>query len=360
ALRDNVETIRRLAGPQMILAVVKADAYGHGAKVCARAMQPHIDYFAVASVDEGIELRLAGIERPILVFGPPEDRTAPAYVSHQLTATVSDPSHFSILMDGTRYHLNIDTGMRRLGIPPDRLSETRTQALMNTRLTCAGIFSHLATAEDPDSSMVKDQLERFRTALTHFPEVPLRHLCNSGGLFTHRIMEFDMVRIGLPLWGFMPGVSDPIRRVVHPESRAAASSLKPVMRWSSRVVQTRRLQNGDTVSYGAAWSAPDDGWLSTIPVGYADGYRRRPTRPLSVGCVWEGEARRFPVVGTVTMDYIMIDTGSVRLPNGTAVDLLGGTGPDAWELADVYDAIPFDIFTGISSRVPRDYEREGN
>ena len=372
-LADNVAAIRSLASGQKLMAVVKADAYGHGAAVCARFLNPLVDLFSVATVDEGIELRLSGVDRPILVLGPPTGRTAPAFVSHNLTATVSSLAHFSLLMDGTRYQINLDTGMHRLGIGMDQLEEARTAAVLNSRLVCSGVYSHLATSDIADSPMVPEQVERFEQALRFFPEVPVRHLANGAALFQHMVPAYGMVRVGLPLWGHLPagpGAESEAFGLL-PHARSAHAALRPVLRWSSEVAQVRRLQAGDPVSYGARWRAPKSGWLCTVPVGYADGYPRlspgspafaHPEKSLWLGAPGDGEGgkpKRLPVAGVVTMDYVMAFAGEAKPAVGTPVDLLGGSGPDAWELARIHGTIPYEIFTGIQKRVQREYERDG-
>jgi len=259
-------------------------------------------------------------------------------------------------MDGTRYHLNIDTGMRRLGIQLDQLEEVRTLALLNQRLIASGIYSHLATADDYTSTFVKTQEARFNEALNLFPEIPLRHLLNSSGLFYHEVDRFDMVRVGLSQWGYVPG--NPGQRVL-PQMEEAFGKIQKVLTWSSYLVQTRKIEKGEGVSYGSRWKAPEEGFISTIPVGYADGLFRQATGSIAVTVHSEsGEKLRIPIVGSITMDYIMIYTGKVKLPPGTRVDLLSGIGPDAWEWANAAQTIPFEVLTRISSRVVREYSRD--
>ncbi len=359
-LRQNVEIIRGSLGGKKLLAVVKADAYGHGAATCARYLNPYVDWFAVATIDEGIELRLSGVEKPILIFGVPDEYSAPAYVSHNLTATISHPSHFSILMDGTRYHLNVDTGMHRLGIQPDQYEEVRTLAVMNQRLIASGIYSHYSMADVIGSDFVHYQTGRFKEALSRFPEIPNRHLLNSAGLFYHKLDAFDMVRAGLVLWGYLPaepaiGASNPIT----PGMRPVYDQIRKVLTWSSRIVQTRKILTGEGVSYGARWLAPADGYISTIPVGYADGLFRSASNMISIAVYHsETERRLYPVVGSITMDYIMIYTGQEKLRSGLKVEILSERGPDAWDWARAADTIPFEILTRISPRVVREHSRD--
>lgn len=334
---------------------MKADAYGHGAAITARYLDPYVDWFAVATMDEGVELRLSGVTKPILVLGVPSEQTAPAYISHNLTATISHPSHFSLLMDGTRYHLNVDTGMHRLGVQPDQYEEVRSLAILNQRLIASGIYSHLSTADDAKSEFVKTQESSFKEVLSFFPEIPLRHLLNSSGLFYHQLERFDMVRMGLVQWGYLPG--DPKQNVI-PEMQNAWNAIRKVLTWSSRIVETRKISRGEGVSYGARWKAPEDGFISTIPVGYADGLFRLASGKISVMLHHSNGPIRFPIVGSITMDYIMIFTGDMKISSGTKVDLLTDNGPDAWDWAQAADTIPFEVLTRLSNRVVREYSRD--
>ena len=338
---NNIDAIKERSGGKKILAVVKCDGYSHGAVKVSEHVEKIIDWFAVATVDEGIELRQAGIRKPILVFGVPELRNAAAYQTHDLTATISHSSHFSILMDGTSYHLNFDTGMGRLGFKPEQAEEVRKLAIANQRLTCSGIYSHYATADDPGSDFVETQHRRFKELLVHFPEIRLLHMSNTGAVANYpHLNHFDMIRSGLGILGYNSG-----------ETRH--DWLRPVCSWKTKIVQTRPVKKGEVVSYSPTWSAPNDGYISTLPVGYGDGIPRVLSNKLRVFI--NGEI--FPQVGNVTMDYIMIFTGRVCLPVESEVILLGREAWTANDWAENADTIVHEILTNIHPKVEKRYIR---
>ncbi|MFH5883695.1 alanine racemase [Halalkalibaculum sp. DA3122] len=337
-LKDNTEVLARYLSPGVKqMAVVKADAYGHGAVPVARAIEDQVAWFAVNDVDEGIALREGGIDAPILVFGVPTDETAPAYPAYRLTATVSDLVHFGILRGGTQYHLNFDTGMGRLGLAEDEIPQTEKLVEERKSITCTGIYSHFATAEAPGSAMAETQLERFRTICRRFSGGWIAHMANTGGTVFYPSSHFDMVRNGIGLYGYAPGDA-PVRE------------LQPCLRWVSHLAQVRRIRKGETVSYGARWKAPEDGYIGTVPVGYEEGIPRLLTGNLDVAIA----ETRYPVVGTVTMNFIMVYLGPSKIyETGTPVELLGPHAQTADEWARRSQTIAYEILTGISERVPR-------
>lgn len=338
-LSANLKSLEERVKGKKIMAVVKANAYSHGARRVASHVQDQVSAFATATVDEAIELRMGGITRPILVFGVPTYENAAAYQTHGLTATISHPVHFSILMDGTSYHLNFDTGMGRLGFRPAQAEEVRELAVVNQRLICSGIYSHYASADDPGSASVYQQQQRFKDILSSFPEIPLVHMSNTGAICNYDdIDHFDMVRTGSGMLGYNPG-------------KARHIWLKPVLTWSSKLVQVRQISKGDTVSYSSTWSAPEDGYLATVPVGYADGIPRSLSNKLMVFI----EGKLYPQVGNVTMDYIMIFLGQDRIAAGTEVTMLGGDAPDAQEWAELGRSNAHEILSNLKERVVRVY-----
>jgi len=338
AITKNLQELRRRMSAKKILSVVKCNAYGHGAVRVARQAEPDVDWFGVAFVDEAVQLRLGGIKKPILVFEVPSARTAAAYQTHGLTATISDLTHFSVLMDGTKYHLNFDTGMNRLGFSPDQAADVRKMAVANQRLICSGIYSHYSMADDPGSEEVEQQLDEFRNILEHFGEVPLVHICNTGGAVHYHLEEFDMIRTGLVQLGYAAGE-------VQPEW------LEPVLTWKSKVVQVKKIQKGERVSYGGTWTASDDCYIGTIPVGYGDGVPRSLSNRLQVSV--NGDL--YPVVGNVTMDYIMINLGDTKLPADSEVTILGGDAWTASTWAEEAGTNVHEILTGLSDRMARSY-----
>lgn len=337
-ITKNLKELRKRTGAEKILSVVKCNAYGHGAVRVARQAEPDVDWFGVAFVDEAIELRMGGIKKPILVFEVPSAKTAAAYQTHGLTATISDMTHFSILMDGTKYHLNFDTGMNRLGFSPSQAPEVRKMAVANQRLICSGIYSHYSMADDPGADEVVRQLNTFKKVLQHFEEIPLVHICNTGGAVHYDLEPFDMIRTGLTQFGYAAG-------------RVQPDWLDPVLTWKSKVVQVRKISKNESVSYGGTWTADKEGYIGTIPVGYGDGIPRSLSNKLKVFI--NGEM--YPVVGNVTMDYIMVNLEDTKLPVESEVTIMGGDAWNASRWAEKAGSNVHEILTGLSDRMARSY-----
>lgn len=338
AMTDNLHEMKSRMSAGKILSVVKCNAYGHGAVRIAKQIEPEVDWFGVAFVDEAIELRMGGIKKPILVFGVPSARTAAAYQTHGLTATISDLTHFSVLMDGTKYHLNFNTGMNRLGFSPDQAEEVRKMAVANQRLICSGIYSHYSMADDPGSDEVKEQLNTFKEILEMFKEVRLVHICNTGGAVHYDLEEFDMIRTGLVHLGYAAGDIQP-------------EWLTPVMTWKSKVVQIKKIKKGERVSYGGTWTATEDCFIGTVPVGYGDGVPRSLSNKLEVSV----DGKQYRVVGNVTMDYIMINLGQKKLAVDSEVTIMGGDAWNAARWAKEAGTNVHEILTGLSDRMARSY-----
>jgi len=341
-IQTNLKAIKERVTGKKILAVVKCDAYRHGAIKVSKAIENEVDWLAVAHIDEGIELRMAGIKIPILVLGVPDYETAAAYQTHNLTATVSHETHFSILMDGTTYHLNFDTGMGRLGFRPAQAVLVRNLAIANQRLICSGIYSHYATADDPGSDFVIDQNDRFLTILSHFPEIPLVHMSNTGAVANYAdLNHFDMVRIGLGMLGYNAG-------------EIQYRWLEPALIWKTNIVQVRPVEKGDTVSYSSTWTASKNGYLATLPVGYGDGIPRSISNKLNVLI----NKKLYGQVGNVTMDMTMINLNDDKIAVETEVILLGG---DAWNASDWAKQAGtniHEILTRLGDRITYRYQQE--
>ncbi len=338
-LLKNLKAIKNRVPAKKVLAVVKCDAYSHGAVKVSRTIEKEVDWLAVAHIDEGIELRMAGIKIPILVFGVPTYETAAAYQTHNLTATVSHDSHFSILMDGTSYHINFDTGMGRLGFRPVNAASVREMAIANQRLICSGIYSHYATADDPGSDFVILQNERFQKVLSHFPEVPLVHMSNTGAIANYpEINHFNMVRTGLGVLGYNSG-------------NTQYEWLNPILTWKTKIVQVRPIEKGDTVSYSSTWIAPKNGYLATLPVGYGDGIPRSLSNKLNVLI----NNKLYQQVGNVTMDMVMIYLEDDKLAVDSEVTLLGEGAWDASDWAKHAGTNVHEILTNLTNRITFQY-----
>lgn len=342
AMDRNLEQMKRKAGTNQVLAVVKANAYGHGAVEVAEWLENKVAGFAVATVDEGIQLRHGGIENPILVFGPPDRRNREAYSGYRLMATISHLDHFEQLPPGTVYHVNIDTGMRRLGICPEEVAtlKERIARFKDKELKCAGIYSHYATADEPESARVFEQHEQFTSVRSELTlDVPY-HMSNTAAVMHYdSINHFDMIRVGIGLTGFTPGLTQ-------------HKALEPVMCWKTTVAQVRPVRQGEPVSYGGTWKAPRGGYLLTLPVGYADGLPRSLSNELCVTV----NGTFFPSVGNITMDYAMLYSESEGVKAGDEVHLMGGTGWRANRIAKQAGSITHEILCRLGPRIRRTYQ----
>ncbi len=353
AIRHNVEVMRgRLAPGVKFLAVVKANAYGHGAAPVARAaLEAGADMLAVAIPEEGLELRRAGIDAPILVLGGIEEEAALAVAAGDLTQVVFDEARIRALSEAgeklcrqVKVHLKLDTGMNRIGVRTAREAQALTRlidSLPGVALT--GCFTHMATADGDERARTDAQLARFREltqaiAQVH-PEPITRHAANTASIFRYPEAQFDMVRGGIALYGCPPV----------PE----AANLRPAMRWTARAVYVKTIAPGDQVSYGGLFEAKRDTVVMTVPVGYADGYRRGLS---GKGCVLV-RGRRAPILGRVCMDQIMVDVTDIPGAQvGDEVVLLGRQGDEeisAEEMAGWLDTISYEVLCSPSARVPR-------
>ncbi len=339
-LKKNVEGLSTCLDKETkIMAVLKADAYGHGAVHVANALDSLVAGYAVNNIQEGIELRESGVEKPVLVFEPPQRLFVAKYFEHNLTATVSSAEHFELLPEDTLYHLNFDTGMGRLGFHPEEASRIAELVQENKSLNCTGIYSHFATSENPRSEKVAEQHQMFKKIRNHFPDGLTTHICNTGGTAFYETDQFDMVRLGIGLYGYPPG-------------EIKIKEVTPALEWTTELVQVRQIKADSTVSYGATWKAPSVGFLGTIPVGYEDGLKRNLTGKMSVQI---GD-REYPLVGTITMNYSMVFLQDDHFDPGTKVKLLY-RGNDAAGWAKKLNTIPYEILTSISPKVPRKYFR---
>lgn len=337
-MKSNLEFLKRRSEVPDVLAVVKADAYGHGAVAVARSLEGSVTGFAVASVDEGIQLREAGIRKPVLVFGVPTKQGSEAIAAYRLTATVSRPGHLRLLPPGCDYHVNFDTGMRRLGLFERETGELLEAISHHSGLECTGIYSHYAAADEPGSEFVHLQHERFRQIRSMLSlDLPF-HMSNTGAVSHYRIDHFDIIRVGIGLAGYTPG-------------KTQVPELRPALEWTTELAQIRRISKGDAVSYGGNWRAPSDGYLGTLPVGYADGVPRALGKRLEVGI---GD-KSYPVVGNITMDYCMVFLGDRKAGEGETVHLMGSRGLRANEWADRSGSITHEILCRLTPRVRRRY-----
>jgi alanine racemase len=363
AIERNVGRLRaELVGGTGLCAVVKADAYGHGAGPVARAaLAGGSRQLAVATAEEAAELRSAGIEAPVLVMGAiSAEELGVALRAHAEVVAWSEQFVADLLRavstDATsppiRVHVKLDTGMGRLG------TRDRTEALAITErvadgapaLELAGAMTHLATA-DQDSAFVEAQLQRFEPFAgelrRRWPKI-LVHAANSAATLTLPASHLDLVRCGIAIYGCDPMNSDP-----------AAYELEPALELTSYVAAVKRAYPGDTVGYGRRFTAESETWIATLPIGYADGIRRAFTNNCEVLI----GGRRYPLVGTVSMDNITLDLSSettVRIGDrATIIGCEGSERQTAEDLARRIGTINYEVVCGISRRVPRVYHRDG-
>jgi alanine racemase len=358
ALRHNAHVLQERAGEADLMAVVKADAYGHGAVPVARTLREEgIGYFAVARPAEGVELREAGLDIPILVLGAPLPSQLSAYAAHDLDVTVSSTEVAEAVVAEAsstrpfRVHVKIDTGMGRIGLPPEDAPEVVRRLNDASGIQLAGLWTHFATADEPGSSLAQLQMDRFEDTLAAIDTTAERiHAANTGALFTlgARLdaLRTPLVRTGIALYG-LAATLDLARR----------ADLRPVMKLTATVTHVKTLPEGASVSYGATWTASAPTRVATLGVGYGDGYPRLGSGRASVGI--GGEIR--PVAGTICMDMCMVDLGppesdlAQRVRVGDEAVLFGPGGPSTYDVARWAETIPYEICCGISPRVPRRY-----
>jgi alanine racemase len=358
ALAHNLSRIKQYLSPGCeVMAIVKANAYGHGAVETAHALAKQgIRQFAVASIEEGIELRLAGLSASIVVLGALFEEQLPDLVAHRLTPVVSDSRLLPALSKavGSRsapypIHLKVETGMGRLGLSPEELLALLDSPLLHSPLHVEGLMTHLADADGADSAFTERQLATFQAMLEQIRQrgipLPLVHAANSAAIVRFPTAHFSLVRPGIMLYGYhtLPNtIPDP--------------NLRPVLSLRTTIAQVRTIPSGATVSYNRTFVAKRPSRIAVLPIGYADGYSRRVSHRGSVLI----QGRRVPIVGLVCMDMIMVDvTGIASVQVGETVTLIGQQGEESiWadEVAGWIDTIPYEVLCGIGSRVPRLYE----
>ena len=352
-LKQNLEAIRAKVAPAKVMAVLKANAYGHGVDGVAPYIAPYTDYIGVAIVEEGIHLREMGIEKPILVMGGTLSEQIPAFIQHDLTLAASSMQLLEAAEQAARaaqvklkVHLKIDTGMERLGVHEYEAEPFISRSLSCSHLNIEGIFTHFANSDSADLTHARLQLERFQAVLHIYEELgaphpPLRHTANSGAILQLPESYFDMVRPGVMFYGVYPGRG--VRKTVE---------VKPALTWHSRVVYSKITKPGRPVSYGSLWQSEVPARIVTIPCGYADGYFRRMTDHAQV--IVNG--KKYPQVGRVCMDQFMVNLGGDEAGVGDEVILLGA-GITAEDFADWTGTNEYEVMTNISARVPRVFVR---
>jgi alanine racemase len=361
AVADNVRALRALCGPKtLFMAVVKADGYSHGAVQVARAaLQAHADRLGVATIDEGAELRAAGIEASIHLLSEPPALGAQAVVEHRLIPAlysrdfaVALSRAATLAQHPVRFHLKVDSGMNRIGVKAEEAPDFVESLRGLPGLEMEGMFTHFATADVPGDWEFERQLERFEEAVSEMRargmDPGIVHAANSPATILHPETHFDMVRCGIAIYGLHPS----------PET-AAKVELRPAMSVKAKVSRVRRLAMGEGVSYGFTWHAPSPTTVATLPVGYADGYRRGLSNKSRV--LIGGVACR--QVGRVCMDQFMVEVPRrAEVRAGDEAVLVGAQGSERVTLdehADACDTINYEIACGFGMRLERRYVNGG-
>jgi alanine racemase len=353
AIAANVGGVRRRVGPSPhVMAVVKADGYGHGAVQVARAaLASSADWLGVALPEEGEELRRAGLTAPILVLGLIRPEEAPKVVGAGLDQVVASEDLVAALARAAararkvvHVHLKVETGMGRIGVAPEEAVPLARRVAREKGLALRGVFSHLAAADTADKGFAREQLARFEVALSALRaagiEVPLRHIANSAAILDLPEATYDMVRPGIMMYGLPP--SDEV---------SSSVPLRPAMTFVTRVAAVKTVPAGTSISYGRTFTTKRRSVIATLPLGYADGLSRR------LSDRWEVSIRgaRVPLVGTICMDMCMADVTDLGgVERGEEAVLFGET-PSATEMAERLGTINYEVVCAVGKRVPRVY-----
>jgi len=351
AILYNLSCIKKITSSK-ILAVIKADAYGHGAIEVARKIKDEIYFFGVFSLDEGISLREAGIRERILILGPFPSNCSKEIINYNLTPSVftgADLKELSLNAKGPiNIHIKIDTGMWRIGIPYNEAVQFIEKSLSYPNIKVEGVFSHLATAYLRDKSYALEQFERFSYVIKSLfkkgIDIPIKHIASSAGILDLPQMHLDMVRPGILLYGLFPG-------------KDVERKFKPIeaMSFKTKIVALKRLPKGSSISYGQTYITDKESIIGVIPVGYSHGLRRLLSNKGYVLV----RGKRAKMVGTICMDMTIIDVSDIPdVTIGDCVVIFGKQG-DSFisidELADACNTINYEIITGINPRVKRVY-----
>ncbi len=352
AIEHNVREIGRMVAPSQVWAVVKADGYGHGAVVAARAaVAGGAAGLCVALVQEGVALRAAGLDAPILVLSEQPPAQTRAAIDAGLQLTIYSHAGLQAIIDaggvGHPVHLKVDTGMRRVGAEAVVAAGMAARIVASPATSLVGVFTHLAVADEPHHEFTDHQLDRFESVLEVIRaagiDPGLVHAANSAGALAHPRARYDLVRAGIAIYGISPGS----------EVGPLCAGLRPALALKARVSHVKRVAAGERISYGLRHTFARDTTVATLPLGYADGV---PRRLHSVGgAVLIGGVAR-PIAGVVTMDQTMVDCGDDEVQPGDEAVLLGTQGaltitPTDW--AARLDTIAYEIVCGISARVER-------
>jgi alanine racemase len=359
-LKQNFHNIRKRIKDVRIMAIVKADAYGHGVMETVKALNSlpeKPEYYGVAILEEAIELRRNYVDQPILIFNPVIENDSEMFSKYDLISSVFNEKHLSILKKANhiggrkiKVHVKVDTGMHRLGIDYREAFDFVKKLNRDKSFLVDGIYTHFASADEQDKSYVYLQLKRFKEVLEHLKaegiNYGIAHAANSGAILDVPEAWLDMVRPGILLYGYYPS-----------EESSESIELKPVMSLISYIESVKQIDKNESISYGRKYFTKKKTNIISVPIGYADGY----TRGLSNKSRAIVSGKYIPQVGSVTMDRIMFDIGNENCKIGDEVILLGkekesGLQFSAWDWCKLVETIPYEVMCGISKRIPRIYK----
>lgn len=357
AVKENIKFLKgKISINTEIMAVVKAEAYGHGSvQVSRAALEGGASRLGVALIEEGIKLIKNGIEAEIQILNEPPVDGIPEILEYGLIPTVCTRQFIDELASQSekagkqvKFHLKVDTGMNRIGILPEQAVPFLERALSYKNLTLEGVFTHLAAADQPEAELTQIQLEKFSKVVESFNvkgiNVAYYHTANSAGIIYHSNSHYDLVRPGISIYGLAPNAE-----------LGLPEGLKPVLAWKSRISFIKEIPAGEGVSYGHTFIAPKPTKVATIPLGYADGYFRLLSNKAEV--LIKGQRKK--VIGNICMDQFMVDLGKVDVTIGEEAVLIGGQGSEritAEEIASHIGTINYEVTSRISERVPRFYK----
>lgn len=357
-LKKNYLNIRKKVGCVKIMAVVKADAYGHNVKFVVQTLNSlgnkKPDYYAVATIEEGIELKKIKVPQPVVIFDLIDEDSIKEIIELDLITTVCTDRHIEALTEGLKkfkskrkikVHVNVDTGMKRLGVDYQNAFEFVKKLSAHKQIIIDGIYTHFATSDEAGSKFTKLQIKRFDSVINKLKDNKIKfglvYTANSGAILDFPETYYDMVRPGISLYGYYPSLKT-----------SETIKLYPVMSVISKVGSVKIVNKGESISYGRKYFTKRTTKIVTIPMGYADGFSRNLTNKAQA--IIKGKL--YNQVGTVTMDRIMIDVGMDNIKVGDDVILIGKNGKlaiDAWDWSEKLNTIPYEITCGISKRVPR-------
>lgn len=354
-LIQNIQNIKAKTGNRKFCLPVKANAYGHGLIKTSLAVENHVDYLAVACFNEALHLKNAGIKKPILIFGAFDRDQAANIVDNNFEVTVTSLekakllSEYCSLNNSTcRIHIKIDTGMNRVGALISEAYDLINYVVNNQYLILVGVYSHLASSDSPNHVITKMQIEKFSTIVQHVKSIDANiicHLANSGAVTYHPDAYFDMVRPGILSYGYY----------VHEEMAKDLIEVKPCLSLMSRIVHFKHVAFNEGVSYGHRYKTTHEENIATIPIGYGDGYRRSLSNKGQEVII---KGKKYPIVGNICMDMLMVNLGNDIANTGEDVILIGSDGTmeiKIDELTSKLDTIDYEVLTGFTDRIERVY-----